>query len=104
MEYIVPSLRVVPITKIIDVYVVEDRLLQLVQLEEECFVAVFHQNVEKKRYNVWHDRHIKRNNFEVEGLVLMYDNMFFKYLGKMKTHWLGPYVFKEITSGGEMKL
>ena len=34
----------------------------------------------------------------------MYDNKFFKHPGKLKTHWLGPYVVKEITDGGEVKL
>ena len=34
----------------------------------------------------------------------MYDNKFFKHPGKMKTHWLGPYVVKEITDGESVKL
>ena len=34
----------------------------------------------------------------------MYDNNFFKHVGKLKTHWLGPYVVKEITNRGAMKL
>ena len=87
----------------IDVDGMEDMLLQLVQLEER-FVAGFHQNVENQRQKVWDDRHIKRNHFEVGGLVLMYDNKFFKHPRKMKTHWLGPYVVKEITDGGVVKL
>ena len=44
------------------------------------------------------------NIFEVEGLVLMYDNKFFKHPGMMKTHWLGPYVGKEIINGRAIKL
>ena len=34
----------------------------------------------------------------------MYNSNFFKHPGKLKTHWLGPYVVKEITDGGEVKL
>ena len=71
-----------------DVDAVEDRLLQLIHLEEEHFVAGFHQNVEKQRKKVWHDRHIKRNHFEFGALVLMYDSKFFKHPRKLKTHWL----------------
>ena len=104
MKYIVPSLRVATITKMIDVDDVEEILLQLIHLEEERFIAGFHQNIEKQRKNVWHDRHIKHKHFEVGGHVLMYDSKFFKHLGKLKTHWLGPYVVKEITEGGAMKL
>ena len=34
----------------------------------------------------------------------MYNSKFFKHPGKLKTHWLGPYVVKEITDGGALKL
>ena len=104
MEYIIPSLRVVAITEMTDADVVEERLLQLIHLEEERFIVGFHQNVEKKRQKIWHDRQIKNKHFEVGGLVLMYDSKFFKHPWKLKTHWLGPYVVKEITEGGAMML
>ena len=86
------------------VYAVEERLLQLVQLEEERFVTGFHQNVENKRKKVWHDRHIKYKQFLVEGHFLMYDNNFFKHLRKLRTHWLGPYIFAKITDEGYFEL
>ena len=63
MEYIVPILRVGAVTEMIDVDVVEDILLQPVNLEEQCFDVGFHQNVEKKRKKVSHDRHIKSKHF-----------------------------------------
>ena len=47
MEYMVPYLRIVVITKMIDVGVVKERLLELVQLEEDIFVIGYNQNVEK---------------------------------------------------------
>ena len=34
----------------------------------------------------------------------MYDNKFFKHPGKIKTHWLGPYIVMHITNGGAMQL
>ena len=46
----------------------------------------------------------ERKNFEVGGLVLMYDSAFFKHPGKLKIHWVRPYVVKEITDGGAVKL
>ena len=104
MEYIVPSLRIVAITKMIDDNVVKEILLQIVHLEEEIFVAGFHQNVEKQRKKVWHDRHIKNKQFWVGGLIIMYDIKFFKLLGKLKTHFLGQYIVKEITNKGAVKL
>ena len=83
MEYIVPNLRIAAITEMPDADAVKERLSQLVQSEEERFVAGFHQNVEKQRQKVWHDRHIKRKHFEVGGLVHMYNSKFFKHQGKL---------------------
>ena len=45
MQYIVWG--IVVIIEMIDVDVVEEILLQLIHFEEECFIAGFHQNVEK---------------------------------------------------------
>ena len=104
MEYIVQSLRVETLTEITCFDAVEEILLQLIHLEEERFIAGFHQNLEKKRNKAWHDRHIKNNQFTVGGLVLMYAIKVFKHPGKLKEHWLGPCVVKEITDGGAVKL
>ena len=87
-----------------DVDAVKQTLSQLVQMEEERFVARFHQTVEKQRQKAWHDHHIRVKPFKVGGLVLLYGNKFFKHLGKLKTHWLGPYVIAHITEEGAIKL
>ena len=34
----------------------------------------------------------------------MYDNKKFKHPGKLRTHWLGPYIIMKITDGGAVKL
>ena len=66
--------------------------------------AGFHQNIEKKRKKAWHDPHIRIKPFKVGGLVLLYDNNFFKHPGKLKIHYLGPYVIMHITDADVMKL
>ena len=71
---------------------------------EERFTIGFHQQVQKAREKVWHDRHIKKNNFMVGDLVLLYGNNFVKFLGKFKMHWLVPYIIKHITDGGIVQL
>ena len=48
MEYIVLILRIVAITEINYSCAIEERLSQLVQLEEEHFVVGYQQNVEKE--------------------------------------------------------
>jgi hypothetical protein len=43
MEFIVPSLRIVTLIELVDFGVVEKMWSKLVELEEDHFVALFHQ-------------------------------------------------------------
>jgi hypothetical protein len=43
MEYLVPSLRITAFIEMDDVGAVQERLAQLVELEEDIFIAGFHQ-------------------------------------------------------------
>ena len=74
-----------------DTNIVGESLAQLLALEEDRFIARFHQKVQKAREKAWHDRHIKNKTFKIGDLVLLYDSKFIKFPGKFKTHWLGPY-------------
>ena len=47
MEYIIPSLRIVGIIEMTDIDVIEERLSQVLHMEEERFVAGYRQYVEK---------------------------------------------------------
>ena len=47
MEYIIPSLRVAQITRMIGTDTMNERLAQLLALEEERFIVGFHQKVQK---------------------------------------------------------
>jgi hypothetical protein len=97
MEYLVPSLRIVVFTGMDDTGVVQERLAQLVELEEDRFITGFHQQVQKEREKAYHDRHIKKKAFKQGDLVLMYDSKFIKHLGKFGMHWLGPYEIAYVT-------
>ena len=66
MEYIIPSLRIAKATDMDDVEALEEHITQLIQLEEDHFIAGFHQQVVKDRQKVWHDRHIKNKPFRKE--------------------------------------
>jgi hypothetical protein len=104
MEYILPSLRIAQITDMADTDTMEERLAQLLNLNEDRFIAGFHQKVQKAREKAWHDRHIKNKIFQIGDLVLLYDSKFIKFPGKFKTHWLGPYQIRQITDGGAIQL
>ena len=64
MEYIIPSLRISQITEMADTDTMNERLAQLLSLEEDRFIAGFHQKVQKAREKYWHDRLIKSNIFQ----------------------------------------
>ena len=100
MEYIVPRLRVVALTDMADEETLNERLLHLVGLEVDRFIAGFHQQVQKEREKAWHDRHIKYKKFKEGDLVLLYASKFVKFLGKFCMHWLGLYQVKHVTNGG----
>jgi hypothetical protein len=69
----------------------------LVELEEDIFIAGFHQQVQKEREKAYHDRHIKKKTFKQGDLVLVYDSKFIKHPRKFRTHWLGPYEIAYVT-------
>ena len=47
MEYIIPSLRIAQITEMADTDTMNERLAQLLALEEDRFIVGFHQKVQK---------------------------------------------------------
>ena len=91
-------------TGMADCRALEERLAQLEELEEEWFLARFHQQVRKQREKAWHDYHRKLRTFKENDIVLLYDSKFKKFPGKLPMHWLGPYVVKEVIDGGAVQL
>jgi hypothetical protein len=64
MEYLVPSLRIYSFTDMDDTGTIRENISQLVELEEDIFIAGFHQQVQKEREKPNHDRHIKNKVFK----------------------------------------
>ena len=97
MEYIVPSLKIAALIDLADEETVNERLLNMVELEEDRFVAGFHQQVQKDRENAYHDRHIKTKAIKEGDLVLFYDSKFVQFPRKFCMHWLRPYQVRHVT-------
>ena len=76
---------------------------QLLALDEDKFIAGFQQKVQKVRDKAWHDRHIKHKIFQVGDLILLYDRKFLKHPGKLRTHWLGPFVIHSVTEASAIQ-
>ena len=104
MEYIVANLKIATLTYMEDEEKVSERLLNLVELEEDKFIVGFHQQVQKNREKAWHDRDIKSKAIKVGDLILMYDSKFAWFLGKFCMHWLGPYQVRHVIEGGAANL
>jgi hypothetical protein len=104
MEYLVPSLRIVSFIDMDDTGVVQERLTQLIELEENRFIAGFHEQVQKEREKSYHDKHINKKTFKKGDLVLVYDSKFIKHPGMFRTHWLGPYEIAYVIEGGDAQL
>jgi hypothetical protein len=83
---------------------IQDRMNQLMIMEEDRILAGFHQEVQKEREKYWNDKHMNGKIFKEGDLVLMSDIKSFQHLGKLKMHWLGPYEVKIVTDGGDVKL
>ena len=94
MEYIVPSLHIVAAIGMDDAEALEESIAQLIRLEEDHFIAGFHQRVVKDRQKAWHDLHIKNRKFAEGYLVMLYDSKFMKHPGKLQMHWLGLYSYR----------
>ena len=86
LEFIVPSLCVATVMNMTERGTIQDRLNQLMIMEEDRILAGFHQQVQKERDKSWHDRHIKKKTFKEGDLLLMYDNKSFQHPGKLKMH------------------
>ena len=55
MEYIMPSLHIAALIGMMDRRALGERLAQLDELEEERFLAGFHQHVQKQCKKAWND-------------------------------------------------
>ena len=49
VEYILPILRIAAFTNMVEPNIMEERMSQLIALEEDIFIAGFHQQVQKAR-------------------------------------------------------
>jgi hypothetical protein len=104
LEFLVPSLRIATITNITERGAIQERLSQMMIMEEDRILAGFHQEVQKARDKAWHDRHIKRKIFMEGDLILVYDSKSLQHPGKLRMHWLGPYEVKTFRDRGVVHL
>jgi hypothetical protein len=104
LEFFVPSLHLAEIRNMIERGSIQERLSELMELEEYNILEGFQQEVQKERGKDWHDKHIKKKRFKKGDLVLLYYNKFLQHPSKFRMNWLGPYEVMYETNGGSMQL
>jgi hypothetical protein len=82
-KFLTPILFIVKATKMIGDESIVVWVEELLELEDDRFLADFHHTMEKARQKAWHNRHIKRKSFAQGDLVLLYDSQYHKHLGKL---------------------
>ncbi|XP_025664793.1 uncharacterized protein [Arachis hypogaea] len=68
-----------------------ERKLQLVELECLWLEAYENSRLYKERMKAVHNRNIKRREFRVGDLVLLYNSRLRLMPGKLRSRWEGPY-------------
>jgi hypothetical protein len=104
LEFVVPSLWVSLATQMTDEQSLQQRLDELMELEEDHMMAGFIQVVEKQRQKAWHDHNICQKILQPRSLVLLYDNKYLQHPGKLHMHWLGPFHLVYISEVGATKM
>ena len=82
----------------------EHRKLQLQELEEIRNDAYESARIYKEKAKVFHDKMISRKEFKVGQKVLLYHSQICLFLGKLCSHWIGPFVVTNVFSHGAVEI
>lgn len=63
MEFPVHSLHIALLTCMIEDGMLQEHMDELMKLEEDGFLVIFFQGVQKRHHKAWHDHHIKTRHF-----------------------------------------
>jgi hypothetical protein len=82
----------------------QQRLLQLNELDETRQEALQRTTLIQEQRTKWHDKYLKKKNFQQGDWDLLYDNRFKNFKGKLTTHWMGPYEIDTIYDNGSIRI
>ena len=80
------------------------RLRVLEALDGTRWIAYLNNYVIQVQWKSYYDSKLKEKVFHIGDLVLLYDSRFFKFFGKLQTHWLGPYEVIDVNPNGSIQL
>jgi hypothetical protein len=68
----------------------QQRLLQLNELDKIRQEELQRTTLIQEQRTKWHDKYLKKKNFQQGDWALLYDNRFKNFKGKLTTRWMGP--------------
>ncbi|XP_027122253.1 uncharacterized protein [Coffea arabica] len=80
------------------------RKLQLQELEEIRNEAYKNAVIYKERNKIFHDQQISRKTFECGQKVLLYHSKLKLFSGKLRSHWIGPFVVTNVLHYGAVEI
>ena len=81
-----------------------ERMLQLSDLEEIRDEAYENSRRHKERTKLFHDRHIHSKELFPNHRVLLYDSRFYLFSGKLRSHWISPFIISHVFSHGAIEI
>jgi hypothetical protein len=82
----------------------QQRLLQLNELDETRQEALQRTTLIQEQRTKWHDKYLKKKNFQQGDWALLYDSRFKNFKGKLTTRWMGPYEIDTIYDNGSIRI
>ena len=104
IELEVPSLRIAVEYRLGDTESLQFRLSQLEKLDEIKAQALLTMEATQKQWKSYYDNKLKLKTFKPNDLVLLYDNRFQHFPGKLQVWWHGPYSVLECFPIGSVQL
>ena len=80
------------------------RLQSIEKLEEDRTYALLENTTQQFKRKKAYDKKLKPSAIQEGDFVLLYDNRFNKFPGKLHTRWMGPYLVKTIWENGSLQL
>ena len=74
------------------------------ELEEICNDAYKSARIYKEKTKVFHDKMIFRKEFKVSQKVHLYHSRLRLFPGKLRSHWIGPFVVTNVFPHGAVEI
>ena len=66
--------------------------------------ALQHTYMVQQQRARWHDKFIRKKQFQEGDWALLFDSRFKDFRGKLTTHWLGPYEVEQVFDNGSVRI